>query len=74
MLILYHKVILGLQPSYLQNYLTPYDNERLYSTRYATQKSIKTFRGRTKGSESSFFPIVLRNREILARTFETLTQ
>ena len=54
-LIFFHKIILGLQPSYLQNYLTPYDNERPYLTRYATQKLIKTFRGRTKAFESSFF-------------------
>ena len=39
-LIFFHKIILGLQPSYLQNYLTPYDNERPYLTRYATQTSI----------------------------------
>ena len=55
-LIFFHKIILGLQPSYLQNYLAPYDNERPYLTRYATQKSIKNFRGRTKVFESSFFP------------------
>ena len=54
-LIFFHKIILGLQPSYLQNYLTPYDNERPYLTRYATQKLIKTFRGRTKAFESYFF-------------------
>ena len=54
-LIFFNKIILGLQPSYLQNYLTPYDNERPYLTRYATQKLIKTFRGRTKAFESSFF-------------------
>ena len=47
-LIFFHKIILGLQPSYLQNYLAPYDNERPYLTRYATQKSIKDFRERTK--------------------------
>ena len=52
----HNKIILGLQPSYLENYLTPYDNERPYLTRYATQKSTKTFRGRTKTFESSFFP------------------
>ena len=45
-----------MQPSYLKNYLTPYDNERPYLTQYATQKSIKTFRGRTKAFEASFFP------------------
>ena len=55
-LTLFHKIILGLQPSYLENYLTPYDTVRTYLARYATQKSIKTFRGRTKAFESSFFP------------------
>ena len=55
-LIFFHKIILGLQPCYLQNYLTPYYNERPYSARYAIQKSIKTLRGRTKAFESSFFP------------------
>ena len=55
-LIFFHKIILGLQPSYLQTYLTPYDNERPYLTRHATQKSIKTFRGRTKAFQSSFKP------------------
>ena len=73
-LIFFHKIILGLQPSYLQNYLTPYENERPYLTRYATQKSIKTFRGRTKAFKSSFSPIVPRNGEILARSLATLTQ
>ena len=42
-LIFFHKIILGLQPSYLQNFLNPYDDERPYLTRYATQKSINTF-------------------------------
>ena len=51
-----HKIILGLQPSYLQNYLTPYDNVRTYLTRYSTQKSIKTFSGGTKAFELSFIP------------------
>ena len=55
-LIFFRKIILGLQPSYLQNYLTPYDNVRTYLTRYLTQKSIKTFSGRTKAFELSFFP------------------
>ena len=32
-LIFFRKIILGLQPSYLQNYLTPYDNVRTYLTR-----------------------------------------
>ena len=54
-LIFFHTIILGLQASYLQSYLTPSDNVRTYLTRYATQKSLKTFRGRTEGLESSFF-------------------
>ena len=55
-LIFFHKIILGLQPSYLQNYLTPNDNERPHLTLYAAQKSIKTFRGRIIAFESPFFP------------------
>ena len=55
-LIFFHKIVLGLQPSYLQNYLTPYVNERPYLTRYATQKLMKTFKGRTKAFKSSLFP------------------
>ena len=35
-LIFFHKIFLGLQPSYLQNYLTPCDNVRTYLTRYST--------------------------------------
>ena len=73
-LVFFHKIILGLQLSYLQNYLTPYDSERPCLTRYATQKSIKTFRGRTKAFKSSFSPIVPRNGEILARSLATLSQ
>ena len=46
----------SLQPSYLQNYLTPYDNVRPYLTWYVTQKPKKTFRGRSKAFESFFFP------------------
>ena len=55
-LIFFHKIILGLLPSYLQIYLTQYDNGRPYLTQYATQKSIQTFRGITKAFESSSFP------------------
>ena len=39
--IFFHKIILALQPSYLQNYLTSYDNERPYLTRYETQNLIE---------------------------------
>ena len=54
-LIFFHTIILGFKASYLQSYLTPSDNVRTCLTRYAAQKSLKTFRGRTKGFESSFF-------------------
>ena len=50
------QIVLGLQAPYLQNYLIPYDNERPYLTRYATERSTQIFRGRTKAFESSFFP------------------
>ena len=49
----FHKIILGLPPSYLKNYLIPCDNLRIYLTRSSTQK---TFPARTKIFESSFFP------------------
>ena len=55
-----------MQPSYLQNYLAPYDNERPYLTRYATQKSIKIFSRRTKAFESSFFPYCSKECENLS--------
>ena len=55
-LIYFHKIILGLLPSYLKDYLIPCDNLRTYLTRSSTQKRIKTFPARTKTFESSFFP------------------
>ena len=55
-LISFHKIILGLPPSYLQDNLIPFDNVRTYITRSSTQKRIKTFPARTKTFESSFFP------------------
>ena len=55
-LISFHKIILGLLPSYLQDNLIPFDNVRTYITRSSTQKRIKTFPARTKTFESSFFP------------------
>ena len=66
-LIFFQKTILGLQPSYLQNYLSPYDNVRIY----LTQNSIETFRARTKGFELSSSHIVLRDGKILAMNLET---
>ena len=55
-LFFFHKIILGLLPSYLKDYLIPCDNLRTYLTRSSTQKRIKTFPARTKIFESSFFP------------------
>ena len=55
-LIFFHKMILGLLPSYLQDYLIRFDNLRTYLTRSSTRKRIKTFPARTKTFESSFFP------------------
>ena len=52
----FHKIILGLLPSYLKDYPVPCDNLRTYLTRSSTQKTIKTFPARTKTFEQSFFP------------------
>ena len=52
----FHKIILGLLPSFLKDYLIPSDNLRTYLTWSSTQKRIKTFPARTKIFESSFFP------------------
>ena len=52
----FHKIILGLLPSYHKDYLIPCDNLRTYLTQSSTQKRIKTFPARTKIFESSFFP------------------
>ena len=41
--VFFHKIVLILQPSYLQNYLSPYKNVRTYLTRSLTQKSIISF-------------------------------
>ena len=54
--IFFNKIILGLLPSYLKDYLIPYDNLRKYLTQSSTQKRIKTFPARMKIFESSFFP------------------
>ena len=55
-LIFFHKIILDLLPSYLQDYLNPYNVERKYLTRSSTRKNVKTFSARAKAFESSFFP------------------
>ena len=51
----FHKIILGLLTSYLNDYLIPCNNLRTYLTRSSTQKTIKIFPARTKTFESSFF-------------------
>ena len=53
-LIFFHKIILGLLPSYLKDYLIPCDNLRTYLTWSSTQKRIKTFSARTKTFQSSY--------------------
>ena len=52
----FHKIMLGLLPSYLKDYLIPCDNLKTYLIRSSTQEIIKTFPARTKTFESSFFP------------------
>ena len=52
----FRKITLGLQPSYLKDYLIPCDNLRTYLTRSSTQKITKIFPGRTKTFKSFFFP------------------
>ena len=64
----FHKIILGLPPSYLKNYLIPCDNLRIYLTRSSTQK---TFPARTKFLNHPSFHIVLRHGEILVGNLET---
>ena len=43
-------------PSYIKDYLIPYDNLRTHLTRSSAQKILKTFPARAKTFESSFFP------------------
>ena len=70
--IFFHKIILGLQPSYFQNYLTPYGNVRTCLTRYSTQKSVKTFSGRTKAFELSLFPHYAKEWENLSEELRNI--
>ena len=65
-------MILGFRSSYLQNYHIPYDNERPYLTEYATNKSIKTFRGRNKAFESSFFSYCTKEWENLSEAHRNI--
>ena len=50
----FHKIIVGLLPSYLKDYLIPCDNLIAYLTRSSTQKTMKSFPARPKTFELSF--------------------
>ena len=52
---IFHKIITGLLPVYLQSYIS-YCGEGVYRTRSANQKNLRQFSTRTKIFESSFFP------------------
>ena len=69
-LFFFHKIILGLLPSYIKDYLIPCDNLRTYLTRSSTQKRMKTFPARTKTLNHPSFHTVLRHGEILVRNLE----
>ena len=66
-LIFFHKIILGLLPPALQEYLNSYSNKRTCSTRSSIQNKRKTFSARTKSFETSFFYNALKNGANLAR-------
>ena len=68
-LIFFHK-ILRLRPSYLKDYLIPYDNLRTYLTRSATQKRKKPFLQELKLLNHLSFQTVLEHGEILVRNLE----
>ena len=53
-LFLFHKIVNGLLPSYLQSYLHHY-NYGEHQTRSACQNMMKNFPGRTKAFNSSFY-------------------
>ena len=55
----FHKIVNGLLPSYLQSYLDHY-NYGEYQTRSACQNKMKTFSGRTKAFNSSFYPYSIK--------------
>lgn len=56
--------MLGLLPSYLQEYLNPYSVQRMYSNWSSAHKNTKAFSVRTKSLESSSFLDCPRNIEI----------
>ena len=75
----FHKIIFGLLPSYLQNYLIPCGNLRTYLTRSSTQKKkkkkrIKNFPARTKTFEWSFFPHCAETQGNLSEELRNITR
>ena len=62
---IFHKIITGLLPVYLQSYIS-YCGEGVYRTRSANQKNLRQFSTRTKMFESSFFPYCIKERNNLS--------
>ena len=56
---LFHKIMNGLLPVYLQPYIS-YCGEGFYETRSIYQKGLRQFSTRTKIFESSFFPYCIK--------------
>ena len=69
----FHKLKNGLLPVYLKSYISDC-GEGVYRTRSPNQKNVRQFSTRTKKSESSFFPYVLRSGIILVKSFRKLNQ
>ena len=71
-LIFLQKIILGLLPSDLKDYLLPCDNLKTYLTRSSIKKTIKTFPAKTLNQilNHPSFQTVLKNGEILVRNLE----
>ena len=58
-LFFFHKIVNRLLPSYLQSYLNHY-NYGEYQTSSGCQNKMKTFPGRTKAFNSSFYPYAIK--------------
>ena len=57
----FYKIVNGLAPKYLANYLNINDN-RVYKTRASVHNNINTFGTRTKNFKQSFFPFCVDER------------
>ena len=55
----FHKIVNGFLPSYLQSYLN-LCNDGEYQKRSACQSKMKTFSGRSKAFNSSFYPYSIK--------------